>query len=63
VYLHQEHRRRPNLLHGAAGRKAHTPYPIYNREAGIPRPPAAGAVDGGRGIRRNFSEVVDLQPG
>jgi hypothetical protein len=61
VYLQKEHRRRPKLLHGTTGRKAHTPYPIYTRETGIPRPPAAGAADGGRGIRRSFEEVVDLR--
>jgi hypothetical protein len=63
VYLHQKDRRRPHLLHGAASRKAHKPYTIYNREAGIPRPPAAGAADGGRGIRRNYGEAVDLRAG
>jgi hypothetical protein len=61
AYLHQEHRRQPNLLHGAAGGKAHKPYTIYNQETGIPRPPAAGAADGGRGIRRSSGEAVDLR--
>ena len=59
--LHQKHRRPPNLLQGASGGRAPRTYTIYSRGTQIPRPPAAGAADGGRGIRRNGGEVVDLR--
>jgi hypothetical protein len=44
-------------------RRLKTPQTLrsYTRETEIPRPPAAGAADGGRGIRRTGGEVVDLR--
>ena len=60
MYLHQKDRRL-HLLHGSANRKAHNSYTIYTREAGIPRPPAAGAAGGGRGINWIDGDAVDLR--